>query len=76
MIVRLAASKDLIKIGKLIDAETKFGLLQNLGNSATFPALNNKKCWSNTCKMLIMRDKLKLQKNIYSFTFNKLASAC
>ena len=44
MIVRLVASKDLIKIGKLIDAETKFGLLQNLGNSATFPALNNKKC--------------------------------
>ena len=44
MIVRLAASKDLIKIGKLIDAETKFGLLQNLGNSATFPASKNKKC--------------------------------
>ena len=44
MIVRLAVSKDLIKIGKLIDAETKFGLLQNLDNSATFPASNNKKC--------------------------------
>ena len=39
MIVRLAASKDLIKI----DAETKFGLLQNLGNLSNFSGFKQQK---------------------------------